>query len=101
MSRPPPPPGYETDPDFDDNPIWTAEDFARARPASEVLGPELAALLVRRPGRPPLAPGERKQKVNIRLSPDVLAALREGGRGWQARADAILRRGLGLGEGAR
>jgi uncharacterized protein (DUF4415 family) len=38
--------------DWDDNPEWTEEDFARARPASEVMGPEFAAKLMRRDLRP-------------------------------------------------
>jgi uncharacterized protein (DUF4415 family) len=44
--------------------------------------------LVRR-GRPP---GKtRKEAVSIRLSPDVLAHFRAGGRGWQTRIDTALR----------
>jgi uncharacterized protein (DUF4415 family) len=86
MSKLPPPAN------FDDNPEWTAADFARARPASEVHGKALAAGLVRPRGRPALAEGERKAKVNIRLSPEVLAALRATGSGWQTRADQALRK---------
>jgi hypothetical protein len=40
--------GIAEDPD---NPEWTAEDFARARPFAEVL-PELAASFKRARGRP-------------------------------------------------
>jgi uncharacterized protein (DUF4415 family) len=76
--------------DWDDNPEWTEEDFARARPASEVHGPEFAAKLIRR-GRPPKAEGEKKEAVSIRLSPDVLAHFRAGGEGWQTRIDEALR----------
>ena len=90
MSRPKPPA------EFDENPVWTEDMHARARPAAEVHGPEFAAAMVRRRGRPALAEAERKQSINLRLSPDVLAALRAGGRGWQTRAEQILRRGLGL-----
>lgn len=96
MAMPKPPPYDENDPDFDDFPEWTEEDWAKARPASEVHGPEFAALLVRKPGRPAMAPALRKEKVNIRLSPDVLKALRATGAGWQTRADELLRAGLGL-----
>ncbi len=78
--------------DYDDNPEWTEEDFARARPANEMFGPEVLALLVRPRGRPAMAEGERKAKVNIRLSPDVLEALRATGAGWQTRADQVLRK---------
>lgn len=91
MNKQPPPA------DYDDNPEWTDEDFARARPMTDF--PELAAvlpLMVRSRGRPVLAPEVRKQKVNIRLSPDVLSALRASGAGWQTRADELLRSGLKL-----
>lgn len=40
-------------------------------------------------GRPrSLAP---KQRISIRLSPDVLAKFKSAGRGWQTRMDAALR----------
>jgi uncharacterized protein (DUF4415 family) len=82
------------DPDFDENPEWTAEDFARARPASELHPPEIVALLVRKPGRPALPAEARKRSVTLRLSPDVLDALRQSGRGWQSRVDDILRKAM-------
>lgn len=78
--------------DWDDNPEWTEEDFANARPASEVMGPEMAAKLVRQRGRPPKAEGEKKEAVSIRLSPEVLAHFRAGGEGWQTRIDEALRK---------
>lgn len=86
------------DPKFDDdNPEWTEEDFARAKPAAEVLPPEvLAAFGKGKPGRPALDKDTRKQAISIRLSPDVLEALRASGPGWQTRADDILRKGLHL-----
>jgi len=37
-----------------------------------------------------------KQAVNIRLDPDVLAHFRAGGRGWQSRINAALRKAAGL-----
>jgi len=83
--------------DYDDNPEWSEADFARARPASEALPANIAAMLVRQRGRPALAPEARKQRINIRLSPDVVAALRASGAGWQTRADELLRSGLNLG----
>lgn len=48
-----------TDPD---NPEWTEEDFARARPISEVLPPHIVAQLVRVPlkGGAGETPAERK-----------------------------------------
>jgi uncharacterized protein (DUF4415 family) len=78
----------------DDNPEWTAEDFARARPASEVLPPFIgeaatAELLRRGRGRP--AKPNRKVNQTIRLDPDVLDAFRQQGPGWQTRLNEVLR----------
>lgn len=83
----------------DDNPEWTDADFARARPASEIFGPEILDNLVRGRGKPirgrPAKPeGDRKRNVSLRLSPDVLDALRASGPGWQTRAEEMLREGL-------
>lgn len=74
-----------------DNPEWTREDFARAKPLEAF--PELTRAFPKR-GRPPLPPGAAKRAVSIRLSPDVLDALRASGPGWQTRVDAILRKAL-------
>ncbi|MBN8477295.1 BrnA antitoxin family protein [Sulfuritalea sp.] len=78
----------------DENPEWTAEDFARARPASEVLptlvGAKVAAAMLRpKRGRPVSA--NPKAHVNLRLDPDVVAAFRATGRGWQTRLNAALK----------
>lgn len=73
-----------------DNPEWTDRDFARARPASEVMGAQLAALLVRPRGRPQLAPSARKQTVNIRLDREVVEFFRDEGAGWQTRLNDVL-----------
>jgi uncharacterized protein (DUF4415 family) len=43
-------------------------------------------------GRPPL-PGA-KQPVKLRLDPDLLAALRASGPGWQTRVNDLLRRSV-------
>jgi uncharacterized protein (DUF4415 family) len=77
----------------DENPEWTDADFARARPAPEVLreqfGAEAVAHLLRpRRGRPPKAAAKRP--VNIRLSPAVLEYFRSSGAGWQTRIDEVL-----------
>lgn len=74
--------------DYDDNPEWTEEDFAQARPASEVLPPHVVAALVRQRG-PQVA--ETKQQVTLRLDRDVLAKFRATGQGWQSRINAALR----------
>lgn len=78
-------------PDWDDSPEWTEEDFKKAMTPEQLWGPEYKNFLVRKPGRPPLDPAERKQNVSVRLSPDVLIALRATGRNWQRRMDEALR----------
>lgn len=75
----------------ENNPEWTKKDFARARPASEVLPRSAAAALTRKRGRPPKGQGERKEQVTLRLSPHVLNQLRATGEGWQTRVDEYLR----------
>lgn len=77
----------ESDPD---NPIWSDEDFARARPVREVA-PELIEM-ARKRGRPPAA--KPKVAIKIRLSDDVLARFRATGPGWQTRIDETLRKAL-------
>ena len=48
-------------------------------------------ILARR-GRPPgSVSASTKQAVKLRLDPDLLAALRASGAGWQTRVNAILR----------
>jgi len=99
----------------DEIPEWTAEDFARARPAREVLPPALYAALTdkskpatitlvsdeedrarqKRMGRPPVE--TPKVPVHIRLSPQVVTAFKATGRGWQTRIDALLREAVEAG----
>ncbi len=76
-----------------DNPEWTAQDMARARPAKDVLpelfGAKAAKVMLRPRGRPPAE--VVKDRITIRLSPDVTAAFRASGDGWQTRIDAALK----------
>ena len=67
------------------------EELAAARPFVEVL-PEIAPKMRR--GRPPLE--HPKQSVSIRLDADLIAALRASGKGWQSRANDMLREAVGL-----
>lgn len=71
-----------------DNPQWSAEDFAKARPFREVF-PDLAASIDRARGRPPLE--KPKRQISIRLDQDVIDKFRATGKGWQARVNAILK----------
>ncbi|WAJ27357.1 BrnA antitoxin family protein [Antarcticirhabdus aurantiaca] len=67
--------------DPDDAPEWTDEMFDRADLHEN-------GVLIRR-GRPPAeAP---KERITIRLDPDVAAAFRATGKGWQTRLNAALR----------
>lgn len=52
-----------------------------------------AGRLVRR-GRPPL--DRPKVHTNIRLDADLVDRLKAGGRGWQSRANDLLRRAMGM-----
>ena len=61
--------------------------FAQAVPISG-LPPSLQTKL-RGPGRPKAE--VTKERITIRLSPDVLSAFRASGSGWQTRMDAALR----------
>ena len=73
----------------DDNPEWTEEDFARARPPEEVLSPELLAQFK---GTRGAQKAPTKVAVSIRLSPDVVKHFKAKGPGWQSRIDDALRK---------
>lgn len=75
-----------------ENPEWTEADFARAKPLDAF--PDLARII--RQGRPPLDEADRKQRVTIYLDRDVVDRLKADGKGWQTRANAGLRKMLGL-----
>lgn len=79
--------------DDEDNPEWTAADFAAARPASEI-DPAIAAAFTRNKGGRPR--GSNKEQVALRLDKDVLARYRAGGPGWQSRINEDLRKVVGL-----
>ncbi len=72
----------------DENPEWTAEDFKRAVPFS-ALPESLRNTLARRTRGPQKAP--LKERVTIRLSPEVVEPFRATGDGWQTRLDAALK----------
>jgi uncharacterized protein (DUF4415 family) len=75
-----------------DSPEWTDEMFARARPASEVLPPHIAAMLIRK-GRPKgTTSATAKRQVTLRLDPDVIEKFKADGPGWQTRINAALKR---------
>jgi len=80
-----------------DPPELGEEWFAKARPAREVLPPELLAVLPKKPmGRPRVA--HPKETLTMRVDADVLAALRSKGQGWQTRVNALLRDAVAAGK---
>jgi uncharacterized protein (DUF4415 family) len=71
-----------------ENPEWTREEFACALTSDELPSRlrQKISTCKRGPQKTPT-----KVPVSIRLSPEVLAAFRASGAGWQARVDDILR----------
>jgi uncharacterized protein (DUF4415 family) len=79
-----------------DNPELTDEELASIKPFREVL-PELAAAMdkaIAARGRPPL--DQTKVPVTIRLDADVVELLKASGKGWQSRANDMLRKAVGI-----
>jgi uncharacterized protein (DUF4415 family) len=78
-----------------DSPEWTAERQARSVPFVErfphLAGEAVAAQAQRRRGERGPQKLPTKQPVTVRLSPEVLTALRATGRGWQGKMDEVLR----------
>jgi uncharacterized protein (DUF4415 family) len=78
--------------EHDDNPEWTEADFARARPAGDVLPPAFVAAYRGR-GRPKgSVKADAKQQITLRLDRDVIERFRATGPGWQARINEALKR---------
>lgn len=76
-----------------ENPNWSKAVFAKARPAKDVL-PQIfnastSGELLKPRGRPKLE--TPKERINIRLSYEVLEYFKSSGQGWQTRIDAALR----------
>ena len=74
-----------------DNPEWTQDDFAKAKPMAEAM-PELYAKLV----AAQKLRGARltKQSVSLHLDADLVDRLKASGPDWQSRVNDALRRWL-------
>lgn len=70
-----------------DNPEWTAEEMAKAKPFAEVF-PELAANARRVRGK---QKAPTKQLVSLRLDRSVVEAFKAEGTGWQSRMNEALK----------
>ena len=73
-----------------DAPELTEEDWAQARPATEVE-PELVEWSLRTRGK---QKAPTKELISIRLDPDITEYFRAGGPGWQTRLNDTLRRAV-------
>lgn len=69
----------------DENPAWTDAEIKRAEPFAGL--PDSLQAKLR--GRPKAA--VTKERITIRLSPEVVQSFRATGDGWQTRIDAALR----------
>lgn len=77
--------------EIDDNPEWTEADILRARRIG-ALPPGLRAKLPARGRGVQKTP--LKERITIRLSPEVLEEFRATGPGWQTRIDGALKEWL-------
>lgn len=69
----------------DENPEWTDEKIQQSVRFDALP----ASMQTKLRGRPKAA--VTKERITIRLSPDVVGAFRATGDGWQTRVDAALR----------
>jgi len=76
-----------------DNPEWTAEMFARAKPAAEVYPDLVEYSEKRKRGQRGAQKTPVKKPIKLRVDHDVLARYRASGPGWQSRMNDALRRG--------
>ena len=90
MSKAPDP--YRID---EENPEWTAQAAAEARPFAEMFPGRLGATGSRR-GRPPIE--HPKVHIGFRLAADVVSGVRDTGPGYNARVERVLREALARGE---
>jgi uncharacterized protein (DUF4415 family) len=80
----------------DDNPEWTAEDFSKAKPAADILPPDLLAQFKAKVDRP--RSESPKVPVKMRLDGVVVEALRATGPGWQTRVNDLLKSKISRGK---
>ncbi len=82
----------------DENPEWTAEDFAKAKRGDDIpahIREAFAGAKAKR-GRPAGSIRSEKQLVSVRLDRDALERLKAQGPGWQSRINEAVRKAAGL-----
>ena len=82
--------------DFDENPEWIEENFARARPFKEVFPEQYASWKKGKGGRPPVE--SPKVHIDFRLAADVVKGVCATSPGYNARIERVLREALEKGE---
>ena len=81
----------DPEPIFDDeNPEWTDQDFAEAKPGALLPANVLAAF----GGTESTGETAEKISVSLRLSEDVVRHFKSGGSDWERRIDEVLRRAI-------
>jgi uncharacterized protein (DUF4415 family) len=74
----------------EDCPEWAAEDFAKARPISEIFPDLVAYSIARKQGQRGPQKKPRKVLISLRVESSTLAAYKAGGKGYQSRMAAVL-----------
>ena len=78
----------------EENPEWTPEATAEARPFKEVFPDQHKTW--KKMGRPPV--GTPKVHIGFRLAADVVEGIRATGKGYNARVEKVLREALEKGQ---
>jgi uncharacterized protein (DUF4415 family) len=79
-----------------DSPELTEADFAKAKPARDVLPESFFASIEAHQRDKAAANEDAQETVSLRLDRDVLARFRQGRGDWQARINSTLRKAVGL-----
>lgn len=89
---------YKPEPpaDFDKNPEWAEEDFARARPFKNGFPEQYEAWTKSRAGQP--AVEQSKVHIGLHLAVDVVEGVRATGPGYDARVEKVLREARAKGQ---
>ena len=78
--------------DFDENPEWTDEDFARARSFKEMFPEQYKSWELSRPSK-----AVARVEIGFHLAADVADGVRATGPGYDARVEKVLREALANG----